>query len=350
MSKRHVTPAIHIARRHQSAPATHWVDTEIMKAAVEIDEGRYVPEPSEDAMHPGLGLTLGLGQDRAAMGQKPTLEDFQNTRTLDELSRHPRVMEAMEKFQREYEEAKDPQQALEKSFALHEMTADQVEKDKWGGQERWEGEENRKMREGELLTPIAFYDRLAKVIGTERVLLYRKITPSLENPRAGRVGLYIKNPLWKPAAIIAPVYAASKADEIRQVGLKELRKAQQLRKAGHNALADAAFDRAGEMAKGAAEILMSSSMDQQLAEPEFLRVGTLQTPLGTEWMIMDFDDYGVPTQAAFLGWRTALLTMIRAGCITEREAHKAFPVGTTHAADWYRQQLKELRDQGKTIN
>ena len=62
-----------------------------------------------------------------------------------------------------------------------------------------------------------------------------------------------------------------------------------------------------------------------------------------------FISRGRPVECAAIT-RTALLTMIRAGCITEREAHKAFPVGTSHAADWYRQQLQELRNQGKTVN
>ena len=78
---------------------------------------------------------------------------------------------------------------------------------------------------------------------------------------------------------------------------------------------------------------------------ELLRVGTLQWPLGTEWMCMHFNEYGVPTEAKFLGWRTALLTMIRCKAITEAEAHQAFPlVAENRAAQWYLQQLYWLRN------
>jgi len=70
-----------------------------------------------------------------------------------------------------------------------------------------------------------------------------------------------------------------------------------------------------------------------------VQVGTLQFPCGTEWMIMRFDEYGVPTTAKYLGWRTALLSMIQLGVISEKEVHKAFPLGTGPAASWYKQQL-----------
>lgn len=87
----------------------------------------------------------------------------------------------------------------------------------------------------------------------------------------------------------------------------------------------------------------------QLAEPELLRVGTLQWPCGTEWMVMNFDKYGVPTTAKYLGWRTALLTMVRCGAITEGEAHKAFPVGSGEAASWYLEQLMMLRNEAGIV-
>jgi len=75
-----------------------------------------------------------------------------------------------------------------------------------------------------------------------------------------------------------------------------------------------------------------------------LQVATLQFPLGTEWMIMAFTEYGVPKYAKFLGWRTALLSMISLGVITEKEAHKAFPLREGgRASTWYKQQLYELR-------
>jgi hypothetical protein len=65
-------------------------------------------------------------------------------------------------------------------------------------------------------------------------------------------------------------------------------------------------------------------------------------------MVMRFNEYGVPTTAKFLGWRTALLSMIRLNVLTEEEAHKAFPLGSGQAADWYKAQLYMHRN-GKRL-
>ena len=89
----------------------------------------------------------------------------------------------------------------------------------------------------------------------------------------------------------------------------------------------------------------------QWVTPDYLKdkmqVATLQWPLGTEWMQMHFNEYGVPTTAKFLGWRTALLSMIMLRVITEQEAHKAFPVTPNPASLWYRAQLYQIRNGGK---
>jgi hypothetical protein len=83
----------------------------------------------------------------------------------------------------------------------------------------------------------------------------------------------------------------------------------------------------------------------QKPEDEFLQVATLQYPCSSEWMVMRFDEYGVPTTAKYLGWRTALLALIREGLVTERQAHQAFPVLGGPASAWYREQLFELRSE-----
>lgn len=353
MSRTAQTPAMIIARRHQSAPATHWADKEIMKAAEEIDGGRYIPDAgaNPEAALDGLGLSLGFGTGNTATGKKPTLEEFRATRDLNELGRHPRVVEALERLKREQEQATNPQEAIEKAWMLHELTAESVKGQKWDGQQRWEGKENEEMRHGRLLTPQQFHGELCKVIGTERVLLSPHAVKVSPNDKSARVGLYIKNPEWTPGTPEAvKVYKQEEAKDLRERGEAELVKAKRLRASGHNAEADRTFNMAGEMAKAATEILMELSAEAQLAPKEFLRVGTLQWPLGTEWMVMNFNQYGVPTTAKYLGWRTALLTMVRTRVITEREANKAFPVGSGHAADWYSQQMQTMRNDGATIN
>jgi hypothetical protein len=67
-------------------------------------------------------------------------------------------------------------------------------------------------------------------------------------------------------------------------------------------------------------------------------------------MVMRFDEYGVPTTAKYLGWRTALLSMIRLNVITEKEANKAFPLGNGPASSWYREQLFIFRAERGHIN
>jgi hypothetical protein len=340
MSDKHVSPAMHIARKHQSAPTTHWVDGELKKAAVEIDEGRWIEDPNGESSLDDLGLALGFGESRVALGQQPMLKDFQATRDINQLGRHPRVIEALAKLREEVDTTSNPQEAIEKAWAIHEMNEAQAEKNKWEGQDRWQGKDNLNMRmQGENLTPQDFHARLCAVIGRERVLLSPHAVKTTPTAKSGRVGLYIHNPRWQGDALVKPMYAQQKAAEFKAAAEREVVAAKRLRAASQNALADQAFNRAADMIQAASELLHENMADAQLREPQLLRVGTLQWPMGTEWMVMNFDEYGVPTTARYLGWRTALLTMVRAGCISEKEAHEAFPVASGPAGDWYLEQL-----------
>lgn len=344
-------PTVLIPRKHQSAPKEHWADKEIKKAAEEIDAGRYIPDaPSDASTMNGLGLALGLGNRGVAVGEKPRLSEFQQTRDFEMLGQHPRVMEAMERLQREKEEARDPQEAVEKSWMLHEMAEKQAAIQKWDGQERWEGKENEEMRIGRILAPQQFYDQLCKVIGRERILLSHHAVKTSPDARSARVGLYVRNPEWRGEAPKLE-YPHARAAQLRAQGEQMLVKAKRYRATGLHTKADQTFNMAAECAKAATEILMElerSTFEERAHE--FLRVGTLQWPCGTEWMMMNFNEYGVPTTAKYLGWRTALLTMVRSQCLTEQEANKAFPLGTSRAAEWYQQQMYMLRNRGWMVN
>ena len=195
------------------------------------------------------------------------------------LAQHPRVIAALAKLEEEKRDSKTSQEALEKSQMLHEMNERAAQANQWDGQGRWMGKENEEMRHGLILTPFQFMERLEKVIGVGRVFINR----------------YAVN---KRVALLAPD---------RDVKNKSL-------------------------------ILMPGQAEPA-KESGQVQVGTLQFPCGTEWMIMRFDEYGVPTTAKYLGWRTALLSMIQLGVISEKEVHKAFPLGTGPAASWYKQQL-----------
>jgi hypothetical protein len=42
--------------------------------------------------------------------------------------------------------------------------------------------------------------------------------------------------------------------------------------------------------------------------------------------------------------------MVRCGAITEAEAHKAFPVESGNAANWYLEQLYRIRNPSERVN
>lgn len=344
-------PAVQIPRKHQSAPKEHWADVEVMKAAHEIQEGRYVADydPEGESALDGLGLSLSAGTAKGiTTGEKPTLADMQFTREMNELSRHPRVVEAMERMQKEIDDNPDSDEAIERSCMLWEMNEAASRGQKWAGQDRWEGKENEEMRQGRILSPQEFYSELCAVIGRERVLLSEYGYKTSPDAKSARVGLYVRNPEWKGESPMLEM-AHVKAAELKTAAEKELVKAKRLRLAHHDAEADKTFQMAGNMIQAATEMHMERQQIEAEAPKQFLRVGMLQWPYGTEWMLMNFTEYGVPTTAKFLGWRTALLTMVRHRVITEEEALEAFPLGTGPAGDWYLKQLYTRRNKAKVM-
>lgn len=219
--------------------------------------------------------------------QAPGKVKMDELQNTNELLQHPRVQEALARLEQEHREAKTSQEALEKSAALFEMNERTAQKSKWDGQGRWIGEENEEMRIGLILTPFQFMERLEKVIGQGRVMLNRFAVLK-------RVALLVEDKTPK-TLILLPGQPAPREDGLKQVA-------------------------------------------------------TLQWPCTTEFMVMKFDEYGVPTTAKYLGWRTALLSLIQNGVITEKEAHKAFPVTPGPASSWYREQLYRLRSERGIVN
>ena len=339
-----------IPPHQKSKPKQHWADREIKEAAREIDEGKWTPEPDpdrEEAMA-GLRIALGAGTDGVAIGKPATEEEFTHTQMLDIIGRHPRVVEALERMRLEVYEPPDPHAAIERTMAMQELAEASSKPQKWDGQGRWEGDENEKMRYGRILTPEQWYDRLGKVVGKGRIKLGEHVVRTSSTAKSGRIGVYVRNPEWKgqkPIIDDRPL----KIHRLRVEGEALARSAKALRKLGAVAEADRKIDVAGEMAEEAMRLQMDLSVEEQTRPPELLRVATLQWPAMTEWMIMSFTQYGAVYQAKFLGWRTALLTMIRSKAITEKEAHKAFPVPSGEAAQWYLQQLAMMRNEGGLV-
>ena len=73
-------------------------------------------------------------------------------------------------------------------------------------------------------------------------------------------------------------------------------------------------------------------------------VTSLQYPYSQEWSVMRFDQYNVPKKEKYRGWRTALLVLILADVITEKEAHRAFGAGRGPASEFYQMQLQTHRN------
>jgi hypothetical protein len=288
-------PSIVIAPEHQSAPNEHFVVTEMRKAAEEIDNGTFRPELAED--------------DYFYIGPEQLI------------AMHPRVAEALAKFEQEVKEAKHSQEAIELSQMHYELACQAAEPQQWDGQGRWIGRDNEQMRTGELLTAQQFMNRLSAVIG-DRVTMNRFAV-------AGRVALLVRDPSPEQHRLITAAPRIDYNAELRSI--EQTSTPQSL---------------AAHIKELEQRIAKQEAMQQ--TEPDYLKgkvqVATLQWPVSTEWMVMAFNEYGVPKYAKHLGWRTTLLTLIAEGVITEDEAHKAFPVKDTEASAWYRQQLYQRRN------
>jgi hypothetical protein len=53
-------------------------------------------------------------------------------------------------------------------------------------------------------------------------------------------------------------------------------------------------------------------------------IGAVQTPAMYEWSILRIDEYGISQGEKFIGWRSALCSLITKGAITEQQAHQIF--------------------------
>jgi len=300
MTDTNEAPNIIIPVEHQSAPKEHWMVDELRKAAEEIDAGQFQPALSPD--------------DYFYYGPEQLL------------SMHPRIQEAMDRFQAEVSTAPNSQEAIEKAQMLHEINENLQKADQWDGQGRWIGKENEEMRMGQLLQPVEFMKRLWSVIGENRVQINRyavegRVALLVDDPEATRSYLHTATPAPEYDSIIRNAEARSSGEDFKQLMVKLERS------------------------------FAATESARYIPPPELAgkaQVATLQWPVGTEWMVMRINEYGVPTAAKYLGWRTALLSMIMLGIITEQEAHKAFPVQATAASLWYRAQLYHWRNGGKS--
>lgn len=53
-------------------------------------------------------------------------------------------------------------------------------------------------------------------------------------------------------------------------------------------------------------------------------IGAIQIPAMYEWSILRLDEHGISAGEKFIGWRSALASLITKGAITEKQAHEIF--------------------------
>lgn len=73
-------------------------------------------------------------------------------------------------------------------------------------------------------------------------------------------------------------------------------------------------------------------------------IGAMQCPYCPEYSVMRFNEYNVPVNQKYIGWRTALLKCIFAGAVTEEQALEAFGPALGRASVFYREELFKFRN------
>lgn len=210
------------------------------------------------------------------------------------LAAHPRVADAMRDLEQQVSDKKC-NEFIEKAEQLHELNAMLRAGHKWDGQTRWQGKENEEMRLVNLMSPKRFIEKL-QAAGISAAIEPKITKKMLTDPETGR-------PRW---------FEAESSDSLIWLGRSVVRGV-----VGLYAWVDA----------------------------EAKYINKLQAPTGPEWTLMRFDDYDLPTNERYHGWRTAVLALIFHRVITERQAELAFgKVVENDASAYYRQQLYEFRN------
>jgi hypothetical protein len=269
------SPALIIARRHQSAPKDRPIEVAIKTALQEIHEGRYELTPE---MKPNV---FGKMED-----------DFWRTGT-ELLMQHPRVAEALEQLQKEVSDTKS-NEWLEKREMLHEINCQMHAQYKWGGQTRWQGKDNRAMRMVNPMSPRAFIEKLraAGIKADIEPSVKKEIKPC---PETGM-------PRWLETEYSEALICLGRKVVRGVVGL------------------------------------------YAWVDGEYKYVNKLQVPGGYEWTVMRFDEFDLPTNEEWHGWRTAILALVRHRVITEMQADKAFGRPNENlVSKFYFEQLQRTR-------
>jgi hypothetical protein len=171
---------------------------------------------------------------------------------------------------------------------------------RWPGQERWQGKENEEMRLVRIMHPHQVFARLRKA----------GIDARIESPYE-----YIYVPDGKTGKIVPRRRETS---------------------TGRLWLHDEV--------KGGRCGISAWVYDWRTGERRRKMVTSLQYPYGPEWSIMRFNEYNVPTNERYRGWRTAMLALMIDRVLSEDEVNRAFgPVILNRASELYRQTIQHHR-------
>ena len=215
----------------------------------------------------------------------------------------PQFDEAMKKEMAELRySTKSSDEAIEMMLQRFEENCsnEDTKKQRWAGQERWQGKDNEEMRRGRVLHAYTFIDILRRS-GVDARIDTPKTTIFTENDDGKIV------PIYTPSISSARIWLNHGSNK----GL-----------VGVNAWV----------------------YDDEARRKVQRTITSLQYPYSQEYSLMRFNDHNVPTKEKFRGWRTVLLVLILQGVLTEEEAHNAFGRPRGPASEFYQMQLQVQRN------
>ena len=284
-------PNIIIPIQHQSAPTLKY-DPGLARAASELKGGRDERDRDWDAF------------DWAAVRQRTRLrakmQNLDFDREFDAPGHHDPAIAMLQRLEN------DPSAWVDENLELYESNREKAKRQRLPDQERWAKEHEK--------------ERLVNVLYASQVLRKLRaigVDAREEEHRDARIWLndWTRHGLVGVNAWVAPVAMdeAGYLEELAHVSTQRQK-----------------------------DLLFENYMACRNGQKVRRTLTSLQDP-GPEWSIMRFDEYGVATKERYRGWRTAMLVLIVAEVLTEKEVDKAFGRAIGEAGSWYRAQLKAYR-------
>jgi hypothetical protein len=291
--------AVVIAPEHQSAPKVRLVDPRTMLPAAPARKKAAGYLPPEPVTHYG---------------------DEEYDRELDHPLYHDRKIQAEIAALPRLD--KSPSLTVEKMLEERELNYMRSAAQRWEGQQRWQGKENVEMRLVNLLTPNAFIRQLAR----------GGISAGVENPVVSEFIRERKQ--YVPSDPLTEITGSGGP----RIWLNDFVGGMRVRKP------DGSTELISTGRVGVNAWVKPDIGTKAWERGDYVaRTITSLQELGPEWTVMRFNEYNVPTNERYRGWRTVLLALVMSEVLTEEEAHRAFPLRPSAASTFYQQQLQTHR-------